>query len=267
MADDVTPKSDGPDKDSELTTAKNEVEGTPTAAESVPSDPPASGPADGGLAARPDGPAKKTNIKIGSKREGIKAQPQTLTPGHDVLQVSSKLDISEQTQEQKNYPPPRLDSKITPEVQREIDAALGDMSLDQLMESTVAGEELNEGDKTSGRVHSVRSDDIFVDLGRRNQGVVSVKYFSEVPEVGSMIDVVVNRFDVAEGIYELVVPDAAVDISDWSELSQGMVVEATVTGHNKGGLEVAVNKLKGFIPISQVTLYRVEELEEFVGQK
>jgi small subunit ribosomal protein S1 len=46
-----------------------------------------------------------------------------------------------------------------------------------------------------------------------------------------------------------------------------MIVEARVTGHNSGGLEVQVNRLRGFIPVSQIALYRVENLEEFVGQK
>ena len=46
-----------------------------------------------------------------------------------------------------------------------------------------------------------------------------------------------------------------------------MVVEARVTGHNKGGLECEVNQLRGFIPASQMSMYRVEDLSQFVGEK
>jgi small subunit ribosomal protein S1 len=46
-----------------------------------------------------------------------------------------------------------------------------------------------------------------------------------------------------------------------------MLVEARVTGHNKGGLECEVNQLRGFIPASQVSMYRVEDLSQFVEQK
>ena len=46
-----------------------------------------------------------------------------------------------------------------------------------------------------------------------------------------------------------------------------MVVEASITGHNKGGLECQVNALRGFIPAGQISLYRVEDFEEYVGQK
>ena len=44
-------------------------------------------------------------------------------------------------------------------------------------------------------------------------------------------------------------------------------MEARVTGHNAGGLECEVNRIRGFIPISQIALYRVENLEEFLEQR
>jgi small subunit ribosomal protein S1 len=50
-------------------------------------------------------------------------------------------------------------------------------------------------------------------------------------------------------------------------VAEGMVVEAHVRGHNKGGLECEVNRLRGFIPASQISLYRVENLAQFVDQK
>ena len=49
--------------------------------------------------------------------------------------------------------------------------------------------------------------------------------------------------------------------------TKACLVEAQVTGHNTGGLECEVNHIRGFIPISQVALYRVEDLAEFVGQR
>ena len=46
-----------------------------------------------------------------------------------------------------------------------------------------------------------------------------------------------------------------------------MIVEARVTETNKGGLEVDVNGIRGFMPISQIDLYRVEDVEQYVNQK
>ena len=82
-----------------------------------------------------------------------------------------------------------------------------------------------------------------------------------------MLEVAVSRFNPAEGLYELTLPGGAVAVGDWSEVSEGMVVDARVTGHNKGGLECEVSKLRGFIPASQVSMYRVEDMSQFVDQK
>jgi small subunit ribosomal protein S1 len=58
----------------------------------------------------------------------------------------------------------------------------------------------------------------------------------------------------------------AVAVEDWSQLEAGMVVEARVTAANKGGLECEVAGLRGFMPASLVSTWRIENLEEMVGQ-
>src|SRR5439155_1977419 len=47
----------------------------------------------------------------------------------------------------------------------------------------------------------------------------------------------------------------------------GMIVEARVTATNKGGLAVDVNGIRGFMPISQIDLYRVEDTQQFINQR
>ena len=59
----------------------------------------------------------------------------------------------------------------------------------------------------------------------------------------------------------------AASVADWADLEEGMLIEARVTGHNTGGLECDVNHIRGFIPASQIALYHVDELSEFVDQK
>ena len=69
------------------------------------------------------------------------------------------------------------------------------------------------------------------------------------------------------GLYQLSLPGGAVEVGDWSQVGEGAIVEARVTGHNKGGLECEVSQLRGFIPASQIAAYRVEDLAQFVGEK
>ncbi|HYT91546.1 MAG TPA: S1 RNA-binding domain-containing protein, partial [Gemmataceae bacterium] len=55
--------------------------------------------------------------------------------------------------------------------------------------------------------------------------------------------------------------------ADWSTVAVGQIVEARVTATNKGGLSVEINGIRGFMPISQIDLYRVENAETYVNQR
>ncbi len=78
---------------------------------------------------------------------------------------------------------------------------------------------------------------------------------------------IVSSFDADEGLYQLTRPGAAQSVQDWSDVREGTVVDAVITGENKGGLECQVNNLRGFIPAGQVSLYRVESFTQFVGER
>ena len=59
-------------------------------------------------------------------------------------------------------------------------------------------------------------------------------------------------YHAEDGLYELRVPGSSVDVQDWSDLVEGAIVEARVTGSNVGGLECMVGHIRGFIPASQI---------------
>ena len=164
---------------------------------------------------------------------------------------------------------PSVRAGLSEELELESSRSIGGQSIDQVIaeESKGTPKELEPDTRHRGPVIAVHRDNVFVDLGGRQQGVVQLKNFAEPPEVGTVLEVSVAKFDAAEGLYELTLPGGTVSVGDWSEVTEGMIVEARVTGHNKGGLECEVNQLRGFIPASQVSLYRVEDLAQFVGQK
>ncbi|MEX2560427.1 MAG: S1 RNA-binding domain-containing protein, partial [Pirellulales bacterium] len=151
----------------------------------------------------------------------------------------------------------------------EVAAALGGLSLDEVLDPAAApaAKDYQPEEHAQARVVSVHRDNVFVTLGGRDQGLLSLRQFAEPPQPGAIVEVVVGRFDPEEGLYQLTLPGAAADVGDWSDVSEGMLVEARITGHNKGGLECEVNRLRGFIPISQVSMYRVDDLAQFVGEK
>jgi small subunit ribosomal protein S1 len=173
--------------------------------------------------------------------------------------------------------PQQLDA----ELEKEISEALGGSTVEQLMKESEApapakdAEDADAGKRFEyeikrGRISVIREDDVFVELtgvDGKNQGVVSLRQFDRPPRIGSIMDFVVERFDEAEGLVHLS-REGAVSRSTWEQLQRGAVVEARVVAHNKGGLELEmIGGIRAFMPASQIELFHVDNLEQFVGQK
>jgi small subunit ribosomal protein S1 len=216
----------------------------------------------------------RREIKIGSQRdtsiaEQLKAQPQNLGSSANAADQDTGVSGPSPSATTSSFPPPRLEANLSPEMQQELEAALGDVAIDDLLAGSKPDttDELTEESRVTGKVLSIRNENIFLDIGGRHQGVVSIKQLEQPPEIGAELTAIVSKFNADDGLYELVLPDAATDVSAWEDVAEGMVVDAVITGHNKGGLECEVNRLRGFIPMSQVSLYRIEDLVEFLGQR
>jgi len=128
------------------------------------------------------------------------------------------------------------------------------------------GQESRQGPQI-GKVISVRGKSVFVDLGAKSEGVIPTDQFTgDLPQPGDSIEVRVDRFDTEEGILLLSLKGAAVEAS-WENLRKGLIVEAKVTKTNKGGLDVEVDGIRGFLPIGQIDINRVEDAAIYVNQK
>ena len=126
------------------------------------------------------------------------------------------------------------------------------------------------GGPRKGRMIAVRSDNVFIDLGGKSEGVVPLSQFLElnrpIPAKGEEVEVLIERFDPSEGVIRLNLRGAVVE-ANWDNLQVGTPVEARVTKVNKGGLDVDVDGIRGFLPISQIELGRVEDASVYLNQK
>jgi len=76
------------------------------------------------------------------------------------------------------------------------------------------------------------------------------------------------KFDREEGLVYLNLPRGMRKMSgNWDGIDKGQTVECTVVKTNKGGLEVNVGNVRGFIPASQVDLGFISDLATYVGQQ
>ena len=130
-------------------------------------------------------------------------------------------------------------------------------------------DEIGPGSEITGTVQALHGDDVFVNAGLRSDIIVSLKQFPEdkPPANGDSVKVVIESID-DDGLMRARLPQAKTKAGgDWDALSVGQVVDCVVSATNKGGLQVTVSNLKGFLPASQVDLGYVASLEQFVGQK
>jgi len=161
-------------------------------------------------------------------------------------------------------PTPSVRDRLSPEEEEEFNTALGGASAEELMTGgdPLAGQPLLESEsRHTGHVVAVHHDDVFVELGGRHQGCLPLKHFDHPPQPATTLEVIVKRFNPEDGLYELTIPGMVVEVEDWDELSEGMLVEARVTGHNSGGLECEVNHIRGFIPAGQVSRKLLDSLQ------
>ena len=128
------------------------------------------------------------------------------------------------------------------------------------------GQEARQGPQ-QGKVVAIRGKSVFFDLGAKSEGVVPIEQFGDnLPKPGDMVEVVPDRFDPDEGLLLLSLKGAAVE-ANWENLRRGLVVEARVTKTNKGGVDVDVDGIRGFLPIGQIDINRVEDAASYVNQK
>lgn len=170
-----------------------------------------------------------------------------------------------------HVPVPNRRAPLSADLEAELKEALGDLSLDDIVGGktapAVSAGRLENETRVRGQVIEIHGDNVFVSLGGKNQGVVSSRSFEKAPEIGDMLEVIVTGFNAEDDLHEVTIPGGKIVSGDWSNLTEGSVVEAKVTAANTGGLEVSVGGARGFIPASQVSLFRTENLADYVDQK
>jgi ribosomal protein S1 len=167
---------------------------------------------------------------------------------------------------------PNRRAALDDELEADFQAALAGVEVDHLLAAAASRvvPPLDPGTRIAAAVLSVSPDAAFVDLGDRRQGALAlagiVAAGLDVPTVGSIVEVAIGGRNEDDGLYEVALAHHAVAVEDWSQIQAGMIVAAKVVAANKGGLECEVAGLRGFMPASLVSVWRVENLEELVGQ-
>ncbi|MEZ6134326.1 MAG: S1 RNA-binding domain-containing protein [Pirellulaceae bacterium] len=214
--------------------------------------------------------AGQTRAKLPTGQSSVDATPQSTPVDESNAGQLAPLPTPPPLGTAAKIVVPSRRQPLSKDMEDELSAVLSGADLDQMLvgdASLQVGKMLDEGQRLQGKVMKVHGEHVFVALGGANEGVLPSLQFEELPAEGAQLDVVVRGYLAQEGLYELTMPGNAVSVDDWSDIKEGEVVEAVITASNTGGLECKVGNIRGFIPASQVSEYRVEDFGDFVDQK
>jgi len=142
-----------------------------------------------------------------------------------------------------------------------VDVSADEFDFAALLEESLAGSQIERGDIVSGIVLSIDSQGLIVDVGWKQDGIVTrndIERMGMSPddfEVDREIDVAVVRLNDKQGNLILSASQARQN-EDWKQaeviMNEEDVWRGEVTDANKGGLILPFGHLRGFIPASHV---------------
>lgn len=153
------------------------------------------------------------------------------------------------------------------------DAPVDDSFGDILSEFEQSHQAPGKGSLITGTVVSITDEWVFVDLGRKNDGVVATEKFRNpagelTVQKGSQLTLTISSRD-EHGIYLLDTLMAEAPAKDWSALedafSENRIVRARVLEAVKGGLRVDVG-MRGFLPASRSGTRNEADMLALIGQ-
>ena len=142
----------------------------------------------------------------------------------------------------------------------------------KLLNSNV-GKNFEEGEVFKGKVINIGADYVTIDIGYKQEGLVSVKEFQSYDgtlkvKAGDEIEVYLERLESTMGNL-ILSKDKAEILKAWDKISlaceSGEPVTGTVIAKVKGGLSVDIG-VKAFLPGSQIDIRPTRYLDKFIGK-
>jgi small subunit ribosomal protein S1 len=214
-------------------------------------------------------------------QESAPAEANGLGSGTDAAELAAELaDAPAAAEEEEPEPVAARDLGPEPTTMEEL-----------LAEQDSDIKSFKHGDVVEGTVVRIDKDEILVDIGAKSEGVVSNRELygrnaESAPQlaVGDTVLVYVLQPESQEGHVVLSLRRAGLE-RKWRSMQEqfesGVIIEAPVIDHNKGGLIVDCG-IRGFVPISQIVDFPrrpqndqprdaaqeiAEKLQPFVGRK
>ncbi|MCL2210750.1 MAG: 30S ribosomal protein S1 [Treponema sp.] len=132
-------------------------------------------------------------------------------------------------------------------------------------------EQLEEGQLVEGKVIQVTSDQVFIDVGYKSEGKIPISEFSQIPNIGDPVSVILISKENKYG--EVIVSKQKADAKlFWKNLRKAyeekQPVEGVVEKQVKGGFDVNMGSgVHAFLPVSQADIQKLDKPEKILKSK
>ena len=192
------------------------------------------------------------------------------------LEIIEKKDEVESSSERKKSIKNYLSKDLFADVKRisfNDDKPLEDKKEDSLSEEYQGTfNDISENQIISAKVIGISDSDVMVDIGFKSEGLINRSEFNskDLPEIGSNIDILLEKFEDTDGNITLSKYKADF-IKRWEELKHFCDSEEPVKGkvvkRVKGGLVVDLGVIQAFLPGSQADVQPIKNFDDFIGKE
>ena len=192
------------------------------------------------------------------------------------LEIIEKKDEVESSSERKKSIKNYLSKELFADVKRI--SFNDDKSSEDEKENSLSEEyqgtfnDISENQIISAKVIGISDSDVMVDIGFKSEGLINRSEFNskDLPEIGSNIDIFLEKFEDTDGNITLSKYKADF-IKRWEELKHFCDSEEPVKGkvvkRVKGGLVVDLGVIQAFLPGSQADVQPIKNFDDFIGKE
>ena len=132
--------------------------------------------------------------------------------------------------------------------------------------------DISENQIISAKVIGISDSDIMVDIGFKSEGLINRSEFNnkDLPEIGSNIDIFLEKFEDTDGNINLSKYKADF-IKRWDELKEfcenAEPVKGKIVKRVKGGLVVDLGVIQAFLPGSQADVQPIKNFDDLINKE
>ncbi|MEE9190009.1 MAG: 30S ribosomal protein S1 [Candidatus Neomarinimicrobiota bacterium] len=132
--------------------------------------------------------------------------------------------------------------------------------------------DISEHQVIAGRIIGMNEKEILVDIGFKSEGVIDRSEFEggELPEIGTKIDVFIERIEDKKG--NTILSKSKADfMRRWADLKEifenSKILKGTIVRRIKGGMVVDVGVIQAFLPGSQIDVRPIKDFDKYLGKE